>query len=196
MISELLSNLFSSLRQLSVPREFRISAAVWPAGIREELAGSLQDANRAALAEASANDAKTAAASAPIAAGLGGAASTEAELRERLRFLADVATGLWRIRRNMVDRSAGRLADAHPLEEMRKPFRWLVSTWDALQRNGLEIQDHSGDRYVAGQLIKAHFEAAPDLHEDTITDTIMPTVYFNGEVIQMGEVVVGTPDMA
>ena len=166
--------------------------------MREELAGALEDAHRAvaaAVAE-SAKEASGDAAAAPPREGPGVAMSTDAELRERLRFLADVATGLWRIRRNMVDRSAGRLADARPLDEMRKPCRWLVSTWDALQRHGLEIQDHSGDRYVAGQSLKAHFEAAPELHEDTITDTIMPTIYFNGEVIQMGEVVVGTPDMA
>ena len=79
---------------------------------------------------------------------------------------------------------------------MRKPFRWLVSTWDTLKECGLEIQDHTGDRYISGQSLKAHFEATPNLHEDTIVDTIKPTIYFDGKIIQMGEVVVGTPDMA
>ncbi len=79
---------------------------------------------------------------------------------------------------------------------MCKLFHWLQDAWDTLEENGLEIQDHTGDRYISGQALKAHFEAAPDLAEDTIIDTIKPTIYLDGRIIQMGEVVVGTPDLA
>ena len=113
---------------------------------------------------------------------------------ERLPFLADVATGLWRMRRNMVPRGATRLIEARPIEEMRKPFRWLVSVWDTLSENGIEIQDHTGDRFDSGQVLKASaFEPTSGIAEETVIDTIKPSVYLNGQLIQMGDVVVGVP---
>jgi hypothetical protein len=116
---------------------------------------------------------------------------------ERLMFLADVGTGLWRMRRNMVPTGSARLLEARPMEEVRKPFRWLVSVWDALKENGLEIQDHTGDRYISGQAIKVQaYEPAPGIREETVIDTIKPSIYLDGKIIQMGEVVVGTPDGA
>jgi hypothetical protein len=99
------------------------------------------------------------------------------------------------MRRNMVPAGTIRLLEARPMEEVRKPFRWLVSVWDALKENGLEIQDHTGDRYLSGQAIKVQaYDPAPELKEETVIDTIKPSIYLNGRMIQIGEVVVGTPD--
>jgi hypothetical protein len=179
------------LRQFLIPCEFRIARPAWPAQLRERLAVAFETAARAVEAAA-----KTQEEAAKRQIKLPLAPDPAAPFQERLKFLADVGTGLWRMRRNMVTPGTSRLLDARPLEEMRKPFRWLVSTWDTLKESGLEIQDHTGDRYISGQSLKAHFEAAPDLHEDTIIDTIKPTIYFDGKIIQMGEVVVGTPDLA
>lgn len=188
----------SSLRQILFPREFRITRSAWSLELTERMAKSIEASIRASVAAARAAEAAAKAQeqaarrqleSPPIP-------DISATLQERLKFLADVGTGLWRMRRNMVPPGTSRLLDARPLEEMRKPFRWLVSTWDTLKESGLEIQDHTGDRYISGQSLKAHFETAPDLHEDTIIDTIKPTIYFDGKIIQMGEVVVGTPDLA
>lgn len=113
----------------------------------------------------------------------------------RLLFLADVATGLWRMRRNMVPLDSRRLMDARPIEVMQKPYRWLVSVWEVLKENGLEIQDHTGDSYNSGQSLKAPaFEPVPGLQEETVIDTIKPSIYLDGKMIQMGEVVVGIPE--
>jgi hypothetical protein len=188
----------SALRQFLIPREFRIARPAWSVQLGERVAKAIETAARAAADSARAVEAaaKAQEEAAKRQLELPPAPDINATLQERLKFLADVGTGLWRMRRNMVPPGAGRLLDARPLEEMRKPFRWLVSTWDTLKESGLEIQDHTGDRYISGQSLKAHFEAAPDLHEDTITDTIKPTIYFDGKILQMGEVVVGTPDLA
>ncbi len=182
-----LSHLAGDLRQLLYRPEFRIGRPAWPADLSGRLAQAIEAAARAAQTAAQAQIARKEAE--PAAA-----ADLQAALQERLKFLADVGTGLWRMRRAMVPPDSGWLLDARPREEMRKPFRWLVSTWDALKESGLEIQDHTGERYISGQSLKAHFEAAPDLAEDTIVDTIKPTIYLDGRIIQMGEVVVGTPE--
>jgi hypothetical protein len=185
-------------RQLLVPREFRITRPAWPVQLGDRLAKAIETAARAAADSARAVEAAAAAQeeAAKRQLELPPMPDINATLQERLKFLADVGTGLWRMRRNMVSTDFRNLLEARPLEEMRKPFRWLVSTWDVLKESGLEIQDHRGDRYISGQSVKAHFEAAPDLHEDTIIETIKPTIYFDGKIIQMGEVVVGTPDLA
>jgi hypothetical protein len=192
-----LKNMNSGFRQLMYPREFRISPSVWPAELSERLGVAVENAARAAAEAARAAEAAATAQeqAAKKQLELPPAPDIKATLQERLKFLADVGTGLWRMRRNMVPPGTTRLIEARPREEMKKPFNWLASTWEVLRENTLEIQDHTGDRYLSGQPLKAHFEAAPDLHEDTIIDTIKPTIYFDGKIIQMGEVVVGTPDL-
>lgn len=188
----------SDFRQLLFHREFRIARPAWPDQLGERLAKAIETAARAIADSARAVEAaaKAQEEAAKVQIDLPPPPDINATLQERLRFLADVGTGLWRMRRSMVSTDFRNLLEARPLEEMRKPFRWLVSTWDVLKESGLEIQDHRGDRYISGQSLKAHFEAAPDLHEDTIIETIKPTIFFDSKIIQMGEVVVGTPDLA
>jgi hypothetical protein len=185
--------------QLRFHPEFRIAPPAWPPQLSERLTTAIETATRAAA------DAARAAEAAAQAQEAAAKRQSEAppvpdlrpKLQEELKLLADTATGLWRIRRNLVPKGPGRLLEKRPVQGMESPFKWVVSTWDMLKEEyGLEIQDHNGDRYISGQAIKAHFEAAPDLHEDTILDTIKPTIYFDGKPIQMGEVVVGTPDLA
>lgn len=187
-----------TLRQLMFPSELRIGPPVWPEPLRERLAESIERAIQLSSVTPSAPDPLINYAEQTVEPQEHPSGKPEEPpLSDKsLKFLADVATGIWRMRRNMVPRGTDRMLDARPLEEMRKPFRWLQSTWDTLNERGLEIQDHTGDRYIPGQSLKAIFEAHPDLREDTIIDTIRPTVYFEGKIIQMGEVVVGTPDLA
>lgn len=115
----------------------------------------------------------------------------------RLLFLADVGTGLWRMRRTMIPTSSPRFMEARPLDGMRKCFNWLVSVWDVLKENGIEIQDHTGSVYREGQDLKVPaFEPTPGIDVETVIDTIKPSIYLDGRMIQMGEVVVGTPEAA
>jgi hypothetical protein len=168
------------IRQFLFPREFRIDRSAYPKEVRGLMTGAIQHFLK--------NWPPPAAPVAPVPA-------VPKQDNQRLLFLADVATGLWRMRRNMVPAGSPRLMEARPIEEMRKPFRWLVSVWDALKENGIEIQDHTGDLYDSGQLLKAPaFEPVPGLKEETVIDTIKPSIYLDGKMIQMGEVVVGTPE--
>lgn len=189
---------FKDLRQMLVPREFRIASPAWPPDLARRLATAIGNAARAAADSAEAAR-KAALTQRDAAAGQNQSSKSPDAgdaLQKRLKFLAEVATGLWRMRRCMVAPGPGRLLDASPLETMRKPFRWLVSAWDALKENGVEIQDHTGDPDIPGQLLNRHFELAPDFKQSTIVDTIKPTVYLDGRIIQVGEVIIGTPASA
>ena len=165
-----------ALRQLMFPRELRIQPSGYPEEVREQLTRAIEHFMK----------------NWPPPVGPPPPPPTDPQ---RLLFLTDVATGLWRMRRSMVPTNSVRLVEARPVEEMRKPFRWLISIWDVLKANGLEIQDHTGDRFDSGQALKAPaFEPTPGLKEETVISTIKPSIYFDGKMIQVGEVVVGTPE--
>jgi hypothetical protein len=94
--------------------------------------------------------------------------------------LADLATCLWRLR--------ARLAD---------PDRHLDAAFDALAGAGIEVRDHDGDPYDPGQPLTAvRFEPDASADRDRVVETLRPTVYRGGEVIQPAEVVVATPATA
>jgi hypothetical protein len=104
-------------------------------------------------------------------------------------FAAAVATGLWRMRNRMVEPGTDR-----PLPELRPLYRHLEATWDALTGAGIEIQSHDGDVADPGlSLSVVAYQPTPGLDRDRIVETIRPTVYFGGRIIQQGEVIVGTP---
>lgn len=104
----------------------------------------------------------------------------------------EVATGLWRLRRKMVDTQTGQ-----PLQQMARAYRHLESTWDALGQAGVEIQDHTNDRFDSGQTLRVlAFEPTDGVAEEHVSETVKPTVYFKGSVIQQGEVIVATPPAA
>ena len=105
------------------------------------------------------------------------------------RFAAAVATGLWRMRNRMVEPGTDR-----PLPDLRPLFRHLEATWDALTSAGIEIQSHDGDIADPGlSLSVVAYQPTPGLDRDRIVETIRPTVYLGGRIIQQGEVIVGTP---
>jgi hypothetical protein len=157
-------------RQWKFPREFRIEALEWP--------GDFFDAVKALTAP-------------PAPRGPAGEEDPERR-RARLGLLADIGTGLWRLRQRMVDESSGR-----PLDAMRKAYRHFESVWDALTQAGVEVHDHTGEAVPEGgvyALKTVAFQPTPGLSREKVIDTIKPSVYYRGELIQMGEVIVGTPE--
>src|SRR5262249_19317560 len=116
-------------------------------------------------------------------------AGARLNVRDWVRGQAEIATGLWRLRRRMVDPRTG-----EPLDDLRKCFRDLESVWDALARLGVEIQEHTGSPYDPGQRLRViEFQPVPGAPGETVLETIKPSVYFKGQLIQMGEIIVGMP---
>jgi hypothetical protein len=158
----------AGLRQLRFPAALRIAAAPWPPGWE----GALTEALAARSAPASAP--------APV---------TEAPDAEPA-WLSDLGTGLWRLKQRMLEPGTDR-----PLEEMRRAYRHLESVMDVAREAGLEIQDHTGTPYHSGMSLRVlAFQPTPGVQRDKVGETIKPTIYLNGTMIQMGEVIVSTPE--
>ena len=105
-------------------------------------------------------------------------------------MLADIGTGLWRLRQKMVKPGTNL-----PLDEMRRPYRHLESVWDALVQAGAEIQDHTDKPFDPGMSLRViSYQPTPGVRRERVIETIKPTIYFKGKPIQMGEVIVGRPE--
>jgi hypothetical protein len=157
----------SAIRQFRFPREFRIAASPWPT-ILEQLLLRLERFEETAREQQS--------------RGLG---------EQDPRLLADIGTGLWRLRQKMVKPGTDQ-----PLDEMQRPFRHLESVWDALVQAGAEIQNHTDKPFDPGMSLKVvAYQPTPGLGRERVIETIKPTIYFKGKMIQMGEVIVGRPEI-
>ena len=106
------------------------------------------------------------------------------------RFLADISNDLWRLKHKMLQPGSDQ-----PLEELRRAYRHLESAWNALTRLGVKILDHTGEPFDSGYSISVlAFQPMTDIEREIVIETIKPTIYFDEQRIQMGQVIVGTPD--
>jgi hypothetical protein len=106
-----------------------------------------------------------------------------------LKLLAEISTGLWRTQQRMVDPATN-----EPQNEMRRAYRPLLSTLDALSRAGVEIKDRTNEKYVVGLSEKViAVEPTPGLQIERIIETVKPSVYYQGNCLQLGEIIVGVP---
>jgi hypothetical protein len=161
-------NLISKLRQLQFPKEFRIDT--------DEI--KLNHNNEFMQLITSLNDLlKT------------NTTSSNDDNRETNKLIAEISTGLWRLKNKMIDPKSKK-----PLEEMSRAYRHLDSVWTAIENSGVEIINHDGDIFDSGKSLKAlAFEPAAGVERETVIETVKPSIYKNKLCIQMGEVIVGTP---
>lgn len=155
-----------TLRQLAFPSEFRIAAPVWP---DETLAVLLDAAEMIDIGQTS-NSPKTVDA----------------------RLLAELSTGLWRMQQKML-----KPGSEQPLDEMRRPYRHLETVWDILTQAGIEVHNHTGERTPQGgaySLKVLAFQPTPGITHNTVIETIKPSIFYQSQLVQMGEVIIGTPE--
>ena len=77
------------------------------------------------------------------------------------------------------------------------PFRHLEAVWDTLGQAGVEIRDHADEpvpEYGSLALEVLAYQPTPGLSRDKVIDTIKPSIYVDGHLLQMGQVIVGTPE--
>lgn len=160
---------FASVRQLRYPREFRIA----PPALGDADADALERI-AVLLPPPPPKPADSATVVKPVIAPA---------------FVTGVATNLWRLRQKMIEPGTDR-----PLEEMRRAYRHLQSAWDVLADASIEIQDHTGAVFDVGQSLRViSYQETPGLNVEQVIETIKPSVYYGGRMVQMGEVIVGTP---
>ncbi len=105
------------------------------------------------------------------------------------QFLAQLATGLWRLKQTMV-----KPGTEEPLEETRRGWRHFSSLWDLLIENEIEIRDHTGAPYQAGMPVSViAFQPTQGIKHEQIVETIRPTIFYKKQILQVGEVIVASP---
>jgi hypothetical protein len=103
--------------------------------------------------------------------------------------LADIATQAWRARTKMIDPLSGDTRD-----EMKRVIRHVDAIISTLTGFGFEIKDHTGDAFDYGQPLRLiATQPALGLTRETVLETLKPTIYWRGQIIQSGEVIVGVP---
>ncbi|MDR3321625.1 MAG: hypothetical protein LBS93_04185 [Synergistaceae bacterium] len=105
------------------------------------------------------------------------------------RFLVDLGTGIWRIRSKIEGLS-------RMPKEIRDALYSLESTWASMAEGGVEIVDHIGTVPSKDEARIVEIRDMPKLTRDQVVETVKPTITFRGEVIQIGEVVMGRPAAA
>lgn len=162
-----------SLRQLIYPKAMRIGP---PPSLRAQLS-SLEELLRMLQAGGKRQQAPSGEANA-----------------ELLKIVALTAVGLWRIRQKLT-----REGTDEPIEGARKAFRHLQSLWDGLAEAGVTIRDHTGEVLPGGgayALNILEFQPRAGVTREVVVETIKPTVYFQGRMLQVGEVIVAVPGNA
>lgn len=111
------------------------------------------------------------------------------DIQQLLKPLAAAATNAWRAKTKMTDAATG-----EPLEEMRRVYRFVEGIFAALGDAGVRVLDSTGKVYDSGMALKViSFERVPGLGREEVIETIRPSVVWRDQLIQMGEVIVGTP---
>ncbi len=107
-------------------------------------------------------------------------------------FLCRLATHVWRAKSKMVDPATGAARD-----DMRRVYRHIEGAVETLAQNGVVLQDWLNQAYDVGLPVKVlSYQPTPGLTRDTILETLRPAVIWNGRMLQLGEVIVGTPTPA
>jgi hypothetical protein len=117
------------------------------------------------------------------------AASSPHEMEVVLKAFATIATNAWRAKTKMVNPDTGEAK-----EEMKRVYRHIEAIFESLNQIGIDTIDPIGRVYDSGMALRVvSFEPTPGLSNEEITETIKPTVAWQGRLIQIGEVIVGTP---
>ncbi|MDR3254938.1 MAG: hypothetical protein LBT31_05185 [Synergistaceae bacterium] len=104
-------------------------------------------------------------------------------------FLVDLSTGVWRIRRKIDGLS-------RVPKEVKEALYSLESVWTSMAESGVEIVDHIGTIPSKNEAKIVEVRDMPDITRDQVVETIKPTITLHGEIIQIGEVVMGRAVLA
>jgi hypothetical protein len=111
---------------------------------------------------------------------------------ELIKLLADVTTGLWRLRLKMLPANA-----KDPSEPNRRWYKQLEAIMDTLTAADIQIRDHTGEAVPRGGIYTLKvlaYEPTAGLSREQVIETIKPTIHLKDRVIQVGEVIIGTPE--
>jgi Cu/Ag efflux pump CusA len=118
-----------------------------------------------------------------------GAMIRHAVPEKTVMIIADVATNAWRAKTKMMDKSSGEVR-----EDMKRVYRHIEAMFESFQEMGLEIKDHTGEIFDYGLPLKVvTTQPTKGIAQERVIETLKPTIYWQKQIIQMGEVVIATP---
>jgi hypothetical protein len=106
-----------------------------------------------------------------------------------VKAIAAISTHAWR--------AMGKATDPATKEvkgEYRSIHRHIEGIFECLKDLGVEVQDHTGAAFDYGLPLKVvTTQPTAGLTKERVAETIKPTIFWRGQIIQMGEVVIATP---
>jgi hypothetical protein len=107
-------------------------------------------------------------------------------------LLVELATGVWRLNGKL---TANGSDEGESAKLLRSLSRQVSSMSDALDEAGIDIQDHTGEPFDAGQSLDVvAYATNAAMSRETVVETITPTVYVEGRIAQRGQIVVAGPE--
>jgi hypothetical protein len=102
-------------------------------------------------------------------------------------LLADVWTKLWRVRKAIAKDEADR-------QTLAAYDKRLGDILDTIGELGFVIRDHTGEKFLNGMSLRVLlFQPHEGVAVETISETISPSVFYNNQLVRMGEVIVDMP---
>jgi len=115
---------------------------------------------------------------------------SDAESANVLKSLLAVANSYWRLRQ-LYKREASSISE----EFTRRSNRHLDAIEAALKEVEIEVQDHSESAFNPGQRLEViEFQRVKGVQRETVIETLRPSVYHKTTLIQVGQVIVETPE--
>ena len=111
-------------------------------------------------------------------------------LEFRSTLIVDLANVAWALQRKSCDPVTNERK-----EEFRPIARHIDQLSEYLEEFGVKIQNHTNELFDSGQSLEViAFQPTAGISRDVVVETIRPTVYIKGIRIQMGQIVVATPE--
>ena len=105
-------------------------------------------------------------------------------------FWVDIAGAVWKLRQIAKDP-----ATHETRSETRPLIRHVDAIWDALAAVGIDIQDHTNSPFDSGQSLEVlAFQPTAGVTREIVIETVKPSIYLKGIRLQMGQVIVATPE--
>lgn len=116
--------------------------------------------------------------------------STSSEAKtDYFKMLIAVGTNVWRARNEMLNLQASQFS-----EELKQLELLIDAIYLSLTEFGIVVHDHTGNEYDESQQLLVHnTKPTPGLDTNRVCETLLPSVYWNNRLLQIGEVNVATP---
>ncbi len=105
-------------------------------------------------------------------------------------LLAALATNVWRTKAKLTAPATG-----VPYDDARRAMRHVEGALEGFSQLQLVIKDYNNEAFDPGMPLKVlAYQPTPGIERDTVVEVLKPTIIWQDKVLQLGEVVVGTPE--